>query len=117
MPAELAGKDVDVEVVPGYDVAPEVPAPDNLDELLANEPAQTETPRAVVIQFRVPSQGIAYRGHVTQRLPAFTLDALRPQNGDTGPEAFQSWSRTIIPLDMYVDGRDKVKVKVRSIVR
>lgn len=117
MPPELAGKDVDVEVVPGYDVAPEVAAPDNLDELLANEPAQNETPRAVVLQFRVPSQGIAYRGHVTQRLPAFTLDALRPQNGDTGPEAFQSWSRTIIPLDMYVDGRDKVKVKVRSIVR
>ena len=86
MPEELAGKDVDVDVVPGYDVAPELPAPESLDELLANEPQQTVAPRAVVVQFRVPSQGIAYRGHVTQRLPAFTLDALRPQSSDTGPD-------------------------------
>jgi hypothetical protein len=117
MPSELAGKDVDVEVLPGYDVVPELPAPETLDELLANEPRQTIEPRSVVVQFRVPSQGIAYRGHVTQRLPMFTLDALRPQNSDTGPEAFQSWSRTIVPLDLYVEGRDKVKVKIRSVVR
>ena len=117
MPAELAGKDVDVEIVPGYDLVPELPAPENLDQLLANEPRQTVTPRAVVVQFRVPSQGIAYRGHVTQRLPAFTLDALRPQSSDRGPDAFQSWSRTVVPLDFYVEGRDKVKVKVRSVVR
>ena len=117
MPAELAGKDVDVEILPGYDVVPELAAPETLDQLLANESRQTVPPRAVVVQFRVPSQGIAYRGHVTQRLPTFTLDALRPQSGDTGPETFQSWSRTVIPLDLYLDGRDKVKVKVRSVVR
>jgi len=117
MPAELAGKDVDVEIVPGYDLVPELPAPENLDQLLANEPKQTVAARAVVVQFRVPSQGIAYRGHVTQRLPTFTLDALRPQSSDTGPDAFQSWSRTLVPLDFYVEGHDKVKVKVRSVVR
>jgi hypothetical protein len=117
MPAELAGKDVDVEIVPGYDLVPELPAPESLDELLANEPRQTVAARAVVVQFRVPSQGIAYRGHVTQRLPTFTLDALRPQSSDTGPDAFQSWSRTIVPLEYYVEGRDKVKVKVRPVVR
>ncbi len=117
MPAELAGKDVDVEIVPGYDLVPELPAPESLDQLLANEPRQTVTSRAVVVQFRVPSQGIAYRGHVTQRLPTFTLDALRPQSSDTGPDAFQSWSRTVVPLEYYVEGRDKVKVKVRSVVR
>ena len=117
MPAELAGKDVDVEVVPGYEVSPELAAPESLDELLANEPRQTVTQRAVVVQFHVPSQGFAYKGHVTQRLPAFTLDALRPQSSDVSPEAFQSWSRTVVPLDLYVDGKDKVKVKVRSVVR
>ena len=117
MPAELAGKDVEVEVVPGYDVVPELPAPETLDELLANEPRQSIEPRTVVVQFRVPSQGIAYRGHVTQRLPAFTIDALRPQSSDTGPEAFASWSRTVVPLGMYMEGRDKVKVKVRAVVR
>jgi hypothetical protein len=117
MPPELAGKDVEVEVVPGYEVTPELPAPENLDQMLANEPRQTVAPRSVVLQFRVPSQGIAYRGHVTQRLPIFALDALRPQSNDTGPEAFQSWSRTVVPLDLYVEGHDKVKVKVRSVVR
>ena len=104
MPAELEGKDVEVEVVPGYEVAPQVPAPETLDELLANEPKQTVAPRLVVLQFHVPSQGIAYRGHVTQRLPAFTLDALRPQSSDTGPEPFQSWSRTVVPLDLVRRG-------------
>ena len=83
----------------------------------ANEPRQTVAPRTVVIQFRVPSQGIAYRGRVTQRLPPFTLDALRPQSSDVGPETFPSWSRTVVPLDLYVEGHDKVKVKVRSVVR
>jgi hypothetical protein len=117
MPMELAGKDVDVEVLPGYDVVPELPAPESLDQLLANEPRQGIGGRTIVIQFRVPSQGIAYRGHVTQRLPTFTLDALRPQSNDTGPDAFQSWSRIAVPLDLYVEGRDKVKVKVRSVLR
>ena len=71
MPEELAGKDVEIDVVPGYDVVPELPAPESLDELLANEPRQTIAPRAVVLQFRVPSQGIAYRGHVTAAAAAF----------------------------------------------
>jgi hypothetical protein len=64
----------------------------------------------------VPSQGIAYRGRVTQRLPTFTLDALRPQSSNAGPEAFPSWSRTVVPLEMYVEGRDKAKVKVRGVL-
>ncbi|MGD0677939.1 MAG: hypothetical protein ABSC94_21200 [Polyangiaceae bacterium] len=117
MPAELAGQDVEVEVVPGYDVVPELPAPENLNDLLASEPRQTVTARTVVLQFHVPSQGMAYRGHVTSRLPLFTLDSLRPQSADIGPDTFQSWSRTIVPLDLYVEGRDKVKVKVRNILR
>lgn len=117
MPAELEGKDVEVEVVPGYEVAPQLAPPESLDQLLANEPQQTVVPRSVVLQFHVPSQGLAYRGHVTERLPPFTLDALRPQSSDNGPEAFQSWARTVVPMDWFVEGRDKVKVKVRPVVR
>jgi SpoIVB peptidase S55 len=117
MPSELAGKDVEVEVIPGYDVSPELASPESLDELLANEPLQTAAPRSLVLQFRVPSQGIAYRGRVTERLPAFMLDALRPQSSNEGPEAFPSWSRTVVPMPFYVEGRDKVKVKVRAVVR
>lgn len=117
MPSELAGKEVEVEVIPGYDVSPELAPPESLDQLLANEPRQTVSPRSLVLQFRVPSQGIAYRGRVTERLPPFTLDAMRPQSNNDGPEAFPSWSRTVVPMALYVEGRDKVKVKVRAIVR
>jgi SpoIVB peptidase S55 len=117
LPSELAGKDVDIEVVPGYDVVPELAPPETLDQLLANEPRQTVSPRTLVLQFRVPSQGIAYRGRVTERLPIFTLDALRPQSNNSGPETFQSWSRTVVPMDWYVEGHDKVKVKVMADVR
>jgi hypothetical protein len=117
LPGELAGKDVEIEIVPGYDVVPELAPPENLEQLLANEPRQTIAARSLVVQFRVPSQGIAYRGHVTERLPAFTLDSLRPQSNSSGPDAFPSWSRMVIPMDLYVDGRDKVKVKVRPVVR
>jgi hypothetical protein len=117
IPAELAGKEVEIEIVPGYDVVPDLAPPETLDQLLANEPRQTVAARSVVIQFRVPSQGIAYRGHVTERLPAFTLDSLRPQSNSSGPDAFPSWSRTVVPTDWYVEGRDKVKVKVRAVVR
>ena len=105
MPEELAGKDVEIEVVPGYEVVPELAPPESLDELLANEPRQTVIRASWCCSSSVPSQGIAYRGHVTQRLPPFTLDALRPQTSDDGPEAFQSWSRTVVPLDWYVEGK------------
>jgi hypothetical protein len=117
LPRELAGKDVDLEIIPGWEVIPELAPPESLDELLANEPRQNLAPRTMVVQFRVPSQGIAYRGHVTQRLPAFTVDALRPANDSTGPEFFSSWARTVLPVDFLVEGRDKVKVKVRSVLR
>jgi hypothetical protein len=117
MPAELAGKEVEVEIAPGYSVAPDMAPPETLDELLANEPAQTYPPRSVVLQYHVPSQGIAYRGHVTDRLPPFALDALRPQNSDVGPESFQSISRTVVALEQYLEGHDKVKIKVRAVLR
>ena len=46
MPSELAGKDVEIEVVPGYEVVPELAPPETLDELLANEPRQSVAPRS-----------------------------------------------------------------------
>jgi hypothetical protein len=117
MPAELAGKDVDVEIVPGYDVAPDLAAPETLTELLANETRLSVAPRSVVVQFRVPTQGVTFRGHVAPRLPPFALDALRPAHSDVGPEPFYSYARTIVPLDEYIEGHDKVKIKVRPVVR
>jgi hypothetical protein len=117
IPRELAGKDVEVEIVPGYDAAPEVAAPETVDELLANESRQNYLPRSVVVQFRVPSQGVTFEGHVAPRLPGFALDALRPAHSDTGPEPYLSYSRTVVPLDWFFEGHDKVRVKVKEVLR
>jgi hypothetical protein len=117
MPEALAGKEVDIEVVPGYEIVPDLPAPEDLNELLANEARQGALPRSVVVQFRVPSEGVTYHGHVASRLPPFALDALRPAHSDLGPEPFYSYVRTTVPLEQYVEGRDHVKIKVRAVVR
>jgi hypothetical protein len=117
IPAELAGKDADIEVAPGYEVTPELPTPDSFAELLANEPRQSATPRSLVVQVRIPSEGVTYKGHVAPRLPPFALDALRPAHSDVGPEPFYGYVRTVVPTEQYVEGRDHVKVKVRPVLR
>jgi hypothetical protein len=117
MPPELSGRDAEVEVLPGYDVVPELAAPENLNELLANETKQSAPPRSIVVQIKVPSQGVTYRGHVASRLPPFALDSLRPATSDTGPDPFVSFVRTVVPVDKYVDGHDKVRIKVRPVLR
>jgi hypothetical protein len=116
MPHELAGKEADVEIVPGYEVAPDLPSPENLSELIANEARQSLLPRSIVAQVRIPSQGVLYRGHVAQRLPGFALDALRPLHSDLGPEPFPSYLRTVVPTERYVEGREKVHVRVRAVL-
>ena len=116
-PEEQAGKDVDVEIAPGYTVVPDLAAPQNLADLLANSTKQTVLPRSLVVQYRTRSQGVAYKGHVAERLPAFALDALRPWTSDIAPDAFASYARVITPLDRYVDGSDRVRVRVKPVVR
>jgi hypothetical protein len=117
IPAELAGKDVDIELLPGYEVNPELPAPEDLGELLANETIQGAIPKSVVAQLRVPSEGVTFHGRVAPRLPPFALDSLRPAHSDVGPEPFYSYARTTVPLDQYLEGHDHAKIKVRAVVR
>jgi hypothetical protein len=117
IPPELAGKDVEVEVVPGYEVVPDVAPPDNLDQLLANATRATLRPQSIVLQIKMPTQGVAFAGHVAPRLPSFALDALRPTTSDLAPEVIASYVRSVVPVDQYVDGRDKVKIKVRAKLR
>ena len=74
-------------------------------------------PKSICVSYKLPQQGVAFNGHVAPRLPSFALDTLRSQTSDTGPDTFTSYGRTIVPLDRYVEGRDKVKVKVRQVVR
>jgi hypothetical protein len=117
IPAELAGKEVDIELLPGYEVNADLAAPEDLSELLANETKQGAPSRSVVAQFRVPSEGVTFHGHVAPRLPPFALDSLRPAHSNVGPEPFYSYARTTVPLDQYIEGRDHAKIKVRAVVR
>jgi hypothetical protein len=78
---------------------------------------QSVTPRSLVLQFRGRSQGVAYNGHVADRLPAFALDAMRWASTNVAPNPFPTYARTIALLDRYVDGTDRLRVKIRPIVR
>lgn len=113
----LEGKDVDLEILPGYAVSPEVAAPQNLSDLLANSQKQYVTPKALVVQYRVRQNGVAFAGKVAPELPSFAFDLLRPQTSDVGPEAVASYARTVVPIEKYVDGSERVRVRVRSVLR
>ena len=117
IPLELMGRDVEVEVQPGYEVTPDVAPPENLDQLLANATRQALRPKSIVLSIKMPTQGVAFFGHVAPRLPAFAIDALRPTTSDYAPEVVASYVRSIVPVDEYVEGHDKFKVKVRVKLR
>ncbi len=117
IPRELGGKDVELEILPGYRALPELASPENLRELLANEARQSERPRSLVVQFKAPTPGVAFKQHVAPTLPHFALDTLRPANSSIAPESIWTQVRTVVPMDRYIDGRDRVRVKVRPVLR
>src|SRR5262249_39266926 len=68
-PAELAGRDVDIELGPGYLEIPDLPAPENFTDLLANLARQSYPIDSIVATIRLPEHGVAFHGQVAQRLP------------------------------------------------
>jgi hypothetical protein len=117
IPADLAGRDVEVEILPGFEVPIDSAAPENTSQLFVNLSRSSVTPKSVVVQVRTPQVGVAFHGHVAERLPDFAFDAFRPVTTDIAPEPLPSYARSVTSLDKYVQGRDKVKIKVRSVVR
>jgi hypothetical protein len=117
IPPEVAGMDVEIEVVPGYDVTSDLAAPENVDQLLANETRQSLAAKDLVLQIKLPAQGLLFHGELAPHLPDFAFDALRPAHSDTISEPVASYARVAIPLEHYVDGRDKLKLKVRRSLR
>ncbi len=117
MREELAGKDVELEITPGYGAAPEVAAPQSLPDLMSNAAKQHLAPRSLVVQYRVRAPGVAFRGRVAPELPSFALDLLRPASSDVGPDAVASYVRAVFPLEKYVEGGERVRVAVRPVLR
>ena len=117
IPKELAGREVDVFLLPGWMDGPELPAPENLAGLVSNLPRLSFAPDTLVAAFRVPEQGLSAGGNVITRLPPSMLDTLRTVGDSDSPEALPGMSRHVFPIGHFIDGRDHVHVKVREVLR
>lgn len=117
MPKELAGRDVDIMIVPGWMDGPDLPTPENLGALIANLPRSSFAPDALIAVFRLPEHGAVFKGNVVSRLPASALDTLRGTGSSEAPETIATLSRHAFPIGKFVDGRDHVRVRVREVLR
>lgn len=117
IPRELAGQTVDIKLSAGSDEIPELPKPENIDDLIASLTRLSYAPDVLVASVAVAGQGVAYRSNVATHLPPGALDTLRPRTSSVSPEPVPSVVRTIIPLHQFVTGDDSVQVRVRNVMR
>ncbi|MEO7328395.1 MAG: SpoIVB peptidase S55 domain-containing protein [Minicystis sp.] len=119
VPIEMAGREIDIDLVPGYDVERALPTPDSVAELVANLPNMTFDPESIVATFRLTTKenGASYKGKLASRLPPGALDTLRPSSQSDAPEVFSTLVHTAIPLGRFVLGRDTVHVEVHPVIR
>jgi hypothetical protein len=117
IPRELAGKEVDIELSPGYAESPDLPAPEKLSDLVANLPRRYYPLDCVVASIKLAEHGVAFQGQIAGRLPPGALDMLRPASDTKSPEPFVSYVRTAIPIHRLLDGKDHVKVRIRPVLR
>jgi hypothetical protein len=117
IPPELAGRDVEIELAPGYEVERPLATPNNLAELVAMLPHQHFDAESVVATFKLRENGAAFRGQVASRLPPGAMDTLRPSSESDAPETFVAQHQTPIPLKRFLVGKDTVTVKVRPVLR
>ena len=117
IPEELAGREVDIEIVPGYEVERPQPTPNSVAELVALLQNQTFDPESLVATFRLRENGAAFGGQVASRLPPGAMDTLRSASATNAPETFGAHVQVPIPMKRFILGRDTVKVKVRPILR
>lgn len=117
IPVELAGKEVEIELAPGYEIDRPQATPESVAELVASLPNQTFDPESVVAILKLKENGAAFRGKVASRLPPGAIDTLRPSTDSAAPETFGAQQYTTIPLKRFVVGRDTVRVEVRPVLR
>jgi len=117
VPAEMAGRDVEIDLAPGYEVDRPLPTPDSVAELMANLPNATFDPESIVATFRLKDNAAAYRGKIAARLPPGAIDTLRPSSASDAPEIFAAQVQTAVPLKRFIVGRDSVRVSIRPVLR
>lgn len=117
IPRELAGKTIEVQLMPGHEDAPPVARPENIRDLMAVLPRLSYPPDVLIGAVRVGGHGVAHAGQVATRLPPGALDTLRSQSSSLAPEPVPSFARTIIPLGKFVVGSTSVRIHVRDVLR
>jgi hypothetical protein len=117
IPRELAGREIDIDLAPGYAETPELPSPERLADLAANLPRTSYPVDSIVASIKMPEHGVAFQGQVAGRLPPGALDTLRPESDTKAPEPFVSYVRTSIPMHRLLEGKDHVHVRIRPVLR
>lgn len=117
IPADLAGREVDVEIAPGYEVEKPQPSPSSVAQLVAVLPNQVHDGESLVATIRLREAGATFGGKLASRLPAGAVDTLRSATDSDGPEIFASVSQQVIDMKRFIVGRDLVRIKVRPILK
>jgi hypothetical protein len=114
VPREMAGREMEIEVMPGSEAIPDLPEPESIDDLVRN--LTTSYPDdALIVAVRMPGQGAMVRGRALYNLPASAFDALRPGASTDGAEPLAVVRRTVVPMGRIVIGRDRVRLRVREL--
>jgi len=113
----VVGKEIDIEIVPGWMIVADAAAPENLDQLIKNLQLPTMSPKSFVLQYKHPEQGVALNGKVAAKLPGFALDAFKASSSTSNPEGVLSYVRASTDAGGYADGSTKVRVTVRAPVK
>lgn len=117
VPAELAGREIDIEFAPGYEVDKPQPTPNSVAELFAMLQNQNYDSESLVATIKLRENGAAFKGQVASRLPPGVIDTLRSGSVSDAPETFVAQSASVYPMQRFMVGRDSVHVKVRPVVR
>lgn len=117
IPLQSAGDTVQIEIVPGYTEMPEIAPPETLNELITNLDVPVYPPKSLVAKYNVSGSTLAYHGQVAAHLPPGAVDALMPTTSSLTPTAQASPTRLVFAMPNYVIGKDKVSVKVRTVLR
>ena len=116
IPTELAGRDVDIMLLPGWMDGPDVPTPDSVATLVENLPKLSFAPDVLVASYRLPDSGASMKGNLAKRLPASLLDSMKVSGGDA-PDTFPSIARFTTNVGKFIEGRAAVRVRVRPSVK
>lgn len=117
IPANRAGENVSLEIVPGYTENHEMAPAETLDELVRNLDEPVYLPKSLVVKFSGSGSTLAYRGRVAPHLPPGAVDVLSPTNALLSPAAFAATTRSVHPLPYFVLGRERVTVSIRPVMR